>query len=80
MGRDLADLATFRESFSGFLMITSLLSRKSFAASGRKNGRAARLPDYVIDAVTRIDEGIIANIRPLRGGFRWRTDEGAEGD
>ena len=71
MGRDLADLATFRESFSGFLMATSLLSRKSFAASGMIDGRAARLPDYVIDAVARIDRGIIANIRPLRGGFHW---------
>ena len=52
-------------------MITSLLSRKSFAAFGRIDGRAARLPDYVIDAVTRTDKGIIANIRPLRGGFHW---------
>ena len=71
MGRDLADLATFRESFSGFLMATSLLSRKSFAAFGRIDGRAAHLPDYVIDAVARIDKEIIANIRPLRGGFHW---------
>ena len=52
-------------------MITSLLSRKSFAASGRIDGRATRLPDYVINAVTRTDRGIIANIRPLRGGFHW---------
>ena len=68
-GRDLADLGICNENFSGFQMITSLLSRKSFAASGRKNGRAARLPDYVFDAVVRIDREIIANIRPLRGEF-----------
>ena len=60
MGRDLADLATYDENFSGFQVVTSLLSRKSFAASERKNDRAARLPDYVIDAVVRIDRGIIA--------------------
>ena len=71
MGRDLADLVDHSESFSGFQTVTSLLLRKSFAASGRIDGRAARLPDYVIDAVARIDSGIIANIRPLRGGFHW---------